>query len=645
MTGIQITVQELQRALGGVISRGKNGPQVLCPGPGHSPADRSLAVSPSVENEDGFVVTSFADDDWQVCKAYVRDKLGLPQFEPKPNGSHHPAAGGHLEKSYDYVNEAGELLFQVVRFEPKDFRQRRPDGRNGWVWNLNGSRRVLYHLPEVIEALALERAVFIVEGEKDADALWRLGIPATCNPGGAGKWRDEYSQIFKGGRAFVVPDNDPPGASHAVAVAASIRAADGQARIVRLPGLPAKGDASDWLAAGGTPEELYRLADAAIDVPDPPQSAEQSSADPGLELPKLEFLDPTKWADQPIPLRRWLVPNRIPLGVPIMLNGDGATGKTTIALQLVVATVRGTDWLGAVVEAPGPAMFFSAEEDGDEVHRRLAAILDHQGIGFEDLHGVHILCLPGDDPVLGAPDRAGIIRPTPLFQSLAKAAAEILPSLIVIEAAADVFAGNENDRRQVRQFIGLLRRLAIETGAAVMLIAHPSLFGLASGTGTSGSTAWNNSVRSRLNFTSVKPQEGNEPDADMRELRVMKSNYGPAGEIMRLRWQRGLFVPEGSASTLARLAAEAAVEQAYLDCLDAAAAQGRRVGPYRSNNFAPTIFAQMPQGAGYKAKVLLAAQERLFAAGRIATEAFGPPSKRRERIIRKRLPGLQEAAQ
>jgi RecA-family ATPase len=224
---------------------------------------------------------------------------------------------------------------------------------------------------------------------------------------------------------------------------------------------------------------------------------------------------------------------------------------------------------------------------------------------------------------LGAPDRVGIIRPTPLFQSLAKAAAEILPSLIVIEAAADVFAGNENDRSQVRQFIGLLRRLAIESGAAVMLIAHPSLFGMASGTGTSGSTAWNNSVRSRLYFTSVKPQEGNERDADVRELRVMKSNYGPAGEIMRLRWQRGLFVPEGSTSTLARVAAEAAVDQVYLDCLDAVAAQGRQVGPYRSNIFAPTIFQQMPQAAGYKVKALLAAQERLFAAGRIAIETAG----------------------
>jgi hypothetical protein len=114
MTGPQMTVQELRRALGGVISRGKNGPQVLCPGPGHSPEDRSLAVSPSVENEDGFIVTSFANNDWQDCKAYVRDKLRLPPFEPKANGAHHPAAGARREvRAYDYVSEAGELLFQV----------------------------------------------------------------------------------------------------------------------------------------------------------------------------------------------------------------------------------------------------------------------------------------------------------------------------------------------------------------------------------------------------------------------------------------------------------------------------------------------------------------------------------------------------
>ena len=98
-------------------------------------------------------------------------------------------------KTYDYTDVHGALLFQVVRFEPKDFRQRRPDGNGGWLWSLGDTQRVLYRLPEVAEAVASDHPIFIAEGEKDVDALMGIGVTATCNPGGAGKWRDEYSQL------------------------------------------------------------------------------------------------------------------------------------------------------------------------------------------------------------------------------------------------------------------------------------------------------------------------------------------------------------------------------------------------------------------------------------------------------------------
>src|SRR5579862_3420628 len=192
MTSPHITVQELQRALGGDITRGNNGPQVLSPGPGHSEEDRSLAISPA-DNADGFIVHSHAGDDPIACKDYVRQKLGLPAFQPRNGKDHSPRGQRRMVAEYDYRSESGELLFQVCRFEPKDFRQRRPDGNGGWDWKLNGVTRTLYRLPELTEALALERPVFVVEGEKDVDALGKLGIFATCNPGGAGKWRDEYS--------------------------------------------------------------------------------------------------------------------------------------------------------------------------------------------------------------------------------------------------------------------------------------------------------------------------------------------------------------------------------------------------------------------------------------------------------------------
>src|SRR5262249_53534676 len=157
-------------ALGGEITRGKTGPQVLCPGPGHSPKDRSLAVAPG-DSDDGFVVYSFAGDDPIKCRDHVRNKLRLPLLGSKSRDEQRVIA------TYDYFDESGTLLYQVLRFEPKDFRQRRPDGARGWLWKLDGVRRVPYRLPEPIEAIANERPVFVVEGEKDVDALAAINVP------------------------------------------------------------------------------------------------------------------------------------------------------------------------------------------------------------------------------------------------------------------------------------------------------------------------------------------------------------------------------------------------------------------------------------------------------------------------------------
>lgn len=355
--------------------------------------------------------------------------------------------------------------------------------------------------------------------------------------------------------------------------------------------------------------------------------------------PTLTFVDAASLAGIEPPQRRWLVPNRVPLGNVTLLSGDGAAGKTTIALQLAAATVTGSSWLSALIEQQGPVMFLSAEEDHDELHRRVASIAAHHGLGLNDLAGLHLLGMPGEDALLGAADRAGIVRPTPLFDSLVARASEIRPILVVIEAAADVFGGNENDRGQVRQFIGLLRRLALlPSTPAVVLIAHPSLTGLATGTGTSGSTGWSNSVRSRLYFAKAKPREGDDdaPD-DVRELRVMKSNYGPAGEVVKVHWHRGVFVPVASLSTVERAAADAGAEAAYLACLEAAAGQGRDAYPKPGRGYAPKVFADMPQARGHTERALAAAQERLFTIGRIHAVAFGPPSRGAKRIERRTI--------
>jgi RecA-family ATPase len=353
---------------------------------------------------------------------------------------------------------------------------------------------------------------------------------------------------------------------------------------------------------------------------------------------KLSLLNASALAGKEVPPRRWLVPHRIPLGVPSILSGDGAAGKTTIALQLSVATLLGTDWLGAVIDEPGPVIFFTAEEDLDEIHRRLDAIATHSGIGLDKLGNLHLLCMPGEDSVLGVADKSDRVRPTPLFEALEAAACDVRPVLIVIEAAADVFAVNESNRSQVRQSVGLLRRLGNKTGAAVLLIQHPSLTGMQSNTGTSGSTHWNNAARSRLYFSNPpggKDQNGDESDSDVRELRVMKANYGPKGERVRLRWQRGVFVPEGSASTPQRLAAEAEVDGVFLRCLEVRTAQGLTVGAQTGRNYAPAEFAKMPEANGLKNGAFALAMERLLSAGGIIVETGGPPSKPTRRLVRR----------
>ena len=156
--------------------------------------------------------------------------------------------------SYDYVDESGDLLFQVVRKAGKQFSQRRPDGNGGWVWKLDGTRRVPYRLPRVLEGAASGQRVYIAEGEKDVEALEAAGVVATCNPGGAGKWRDEYSVFLRGvGEVVIVADRDEAGIEHAIAVAASVRRVVEAVRIVQAR----EGkDATDHLKGGGGVDDL-----------------------------------------------------------------------------------------------------------------------------------------------------------------------------------------------------------------------------------------------------------------------------------------------------------------------------------------------------------------------------------------------------
>src|SRR5262249_29216038 len=173
------------------------------------------------------------------------------------------------------------------------------------------------------------------------------------------------------------------------------------------------------------------------------------------------------------------------------------TGKSILIMQLGAAHVLGRDWCHALPEL-GPFLYFSAEDESDELERRLDAIAQHYSAPLAELvRDYHIVARAGQDAILGYPDRCDLIQPTSLFEELKQAACDIRPKMIALDTSADIFGGNEISRTQVRQFIGLLRKMAIASNSAVLIAVHPSLTGINTGTGLSGSTAWHNSVRSR----------------------------------------------------------------------------------------------------------------------------------------------------
>lgn len=189
-------------------------------------------------------------------------------------------------------------------------------------------------------------------------------------------------------------------------------------------------------------------------------------------------------------------------------------------------------------------------------------------------------------------------------------------------------AGNENDRSQVHQFIGLLRRMAVAADAALVLTSHPSLSGMASGTGMSGSTAWNASVRSRLYLHRPKSDAGEDADPDERVLEVMKSNYGPAGEVIRTRWQRGVFIPTEQLHWIEKKAANENTEDLFLRLLKRFEDQGRNLSDKpTSTNYAPTVFAceEDAKARHIKKAAFVSAMSRLFAARKIHVVQYGRP--------------------
>jgi RecA-family ATPase len=649
---VNIDLQSLARALGGEVS----GNQVLCPGPGHSAKDRSLSVKLDADAPDGFVVNSFASDDPIECKDYVRAKLSLPAFKPNGGGGRRRRAStadisnmlaaaiqsveseptGRVIATYDYTDK-GELLYQVLRYEPKNFSQRRPDGKSGWIPSVKGCRRTLYRQPDLLKYP--DACVFVTEGEKDADRVASLDLCATTVA--CGDWTPDCVMGLAGRDVLILQDVDKneAGRKKALAAATALYGTASTIRIVALPGLtgePGSTDVSDWLDAD--PSHGGKLADVGFETPLwTPESTTTAKTTTETKTVALDFIDLTAWEGLPVPERQWAILDRVPDGEVTLLSGEGAIGKSLILKQAAVATVTAKDWLGTM-PASGPVIYVTAEEKVDELHYRLHNITEHYGVRFADLADLHIRSMKGEDTVLAHPDRNGIIRPTPLFERLFLAVLAIKPRWVGLDPAANLFAGNENDRSHVQQFIALLTRIAVQGNTAVVLVSHPSLTGINTGSGLSGSTAWHNSVRSRLYLKKAQTEKGEEPDTDLRVLEVMKSNYGPPAEALTLRWKGGLFLPVAAPGSLERMAREQKVDDLFLKLLDRSTEQGRNLSDKKTaHTYAPGRFVNEPEAkADHISKRELAeAMERLFRAGKIRNASYGLPSKGWTRLERK----------
>jgi RecA-family ATPase len=677
-----LDLRHLARALGGDVSNGS----VLAPGPGHSAADRSLSVKMDANAPDGFLVHSFAGDDPIQCRDYVRTKCGLPEFKPngkRPRASSNEIAAlfasamqhqrrddkprGQHVATFDYTDESGVLLYQVLKYEdPKTFRQRRPDGNGGWVWKLDG-RRVLYRLPELLQFP--DATIFVCEGEKDADRVTSLGHCATTVASGV--WRGVNVEPLHGRDIIILQDNDTAGARRALEAARQLHAKAKTLRVVLLPNLGEGEDVSDWLDAD--PRRAEKLIDVCFDAPEwapekdqqeasscppsssPPSPSSSSPAssppsqpspsrgdDPKPKLPPLPFIDMSKWDEEPVPEQEWAVPNRIPLRQVVLFSGEGAAGKSTIQLHQFAAGVLGCDWLGTM-PMEGPAIYVDAEDDKDVIHRRLAAIADHYNVKFADLinGGLHLVSLVGHDAVLATASRSGKVEPTARYKQLLEAAGDIKPRMIGIASSADVFAGDENNRQQVQQFVGLLTRIAIVADGSLSLISHPSLTGVNTDTGLSGTTQWHNSVRARSYLKGVKPESGEQPDGDLRELVFKKNNYGPISESIVLKYTNGLFLPVSGQTSLDKAAHEAKAMDVFLSLLGRFDAQNRVVSDKpNANNYAPTVFAAETgaRTTGVRKAALADAMRALFEKDKIHLASYGSPSKGTQKLVVGRKP-------
>jgi len=394
-------------------------------------------------------------------------RLESPNSDPSGPGS------ARIAVAYDYTDESGRLLYQVVRMDPKGFRQRRPNGNGGWIWNIKGVQLVLYRLSELVKRAS--ETVFICEGEKDVYSLEGLGLLATCNAMGAGKWRPEYSEALRGRSVAILPDNDQAGRKHAAAVVGALLSVAASVRIVELPGLAAKGDVTDWRAAGGTFEGLRQLTEGA--APMDAAALSELRARWGLadEEPRQQAhaeagsLVTRRLSDINAKPVRWLWQGRIARGKVSIIAGNPGLGKSQVTASIAAIVTTGGRWpVDRSQCTPGDVVFLSAEDDpADTLRPRLEA-------AGASLHRVHVM----DAVILGytgegqQQNRAFSLQRD--IQALSVKLAELGDVAAVVIDPITAYLGDVDSHRnaEVRALLAPLSELAAQHGTAIIGVSH-----------------------------------------------------------------------------------------------------------------------------------------------------------------------------
>ncbi len=354
--------------------------------PAHADGEKARRRSLSIAERDGkLLVHCFAGCSFEAIMA----ALGLGG-----NGSKPEKVKKEIVATYPYHDADGNLLAEIVRFHPKSFVIRRPDGRGGWIWNGDGLPALLYRLPEMLEAANDGRTVLVVEGEKACDAAANVGLVAVTNAFGASSkkkktWTDAHAALFPSGTVVgILPDNDEPGRAHAELVARTLLARGCDAHIVELPGLPEKGDIVEYLAAGGTRDDVLMMVDRAPTwkptEPDAEREEIEIEAAEPEPVKRKRFQILTAAEILAMPDLRWIVQDIVLEDAMIQCFGEPGSFKSFIAQDVGLHIATGRDWHGHRVAEP-QLVFYVLGEAVRGFKKRLAAWLSYHGLTADDL--------------------------------------------------------------------------------------------------------------------------------------------------------------------------------------------------------------------------------------------------------------------